>query len=184
MEILRVTKIARRYFVMNAFDGALMVLGVIIGAYIAGVKTPRVVMGAGLGGSVAMGISGFCSAYMTEKAERTADLKTIEHAMLSRLDNSLLEKTSFYASIFVAFANGLSPILSSIVSILPFFLSELLMFPVEYAFIFAVLINLTSLFWLGVFIGRISQKNMLLYGFLTLGVGLITAILLLFLKLS
>jgi len=55
-KISGVSSITRRYFVMNAFDGALTMLGVVIGAYIAG--------------SIAMGASGMSGAYMAEKAER------------------------------------------------------------------------------------------------------------------
>ena len=39
-EITQVDEIARRYFVMNAFDGCLTILGIIVGAYVAGVLMP------------------------------------------------------------------------------------------------------------------------------------------------
>ena len=39
--IARASAIARRYFVMNAFDGALTILGVILGAFMATEVDPR-----------------------------------------------------------------------------------------------------------------------------------------------
>jgi len=47
--------ITRRYFVMNAFDGALTMLGVVIGAYVAGILEPIIIITAGIAGSIAMG---------------------------------------------------------------------------------------------------------------------------------
>ena len=69
-EISDVGPITRRYFVMNAFDGALTMLGVIFGAYVSGVLKPMIIISAGIAGSIAMGVSGMSGAYMTEKAER------------------------------------------------------------------------------------------------------------------
>ena len=75
-KISDVGQITRRYFVMNAFDGALTMLGVVIGAYVSGIiEQSTVIISAGIAGSVAMGVSGVSGAYMTEKAERTKKLK-------------------------------------------------------------------------------------------------------------
>ena len=45
-EISSAGDITRRYFVMNAFDGALTMLGVVIGAYIAGIPKPMPIISA------------------------------------------------------------------------------------------------------------------------------------------
>jgi hypothetical protein len=50
-------EIARRYFVMNAFDGALTILGVVVGFAISHEGNARLVLSAGAGASLAMGIS-------------------------------------------------------------------------------------------------------------------------------
>ncbi len=54
-DYVRVTKIARRYFVMNAFDGALTMLGILVGAYLSGNASTTLVITAGIGASIAMG---------------------------------------------------------------------------------------------------------------------------------
>jgi len=55
---------------MNAFDGATTVLGIVIGAYVAGITNEFWVIWSGLGATLAIGLSGFAGAYMTEEAER------------------------------------------------------------------------------------------------------------------
>lgn len=175
-----VTTIARRYFVMNAFDGALTMLGVILGAYVAGVEDPRLVIGAGVGGCLAMAVSGFCGTYMTERAERIRRLKRLENAMLVDLNGSMHERSSLFASVFAALVDGLSPAMSAMMSILPFVLSLAFSFPVGYAFLSSVLVTLAVLFGLGVFLGRVAKENLVLYGLLMVGVGTLTALLIMF----
>lgn len=55
---MNISEIARRYFVMNAFDGVLTIIGVLVGNLTAGVEDPNVVLSTGLATSVVMGISG------------------------------------------------------------------------------------------------------------------------------
>jgi len=57
-EISGVGDISRRYFVMNAFDGALTMLGVVIGAAVSGyLENSTIIISAGIAGSIAMGAS-------------------------------------------------------------------------------------------------------------------------------
>ena len=61
-------EIARRYFAMNAFDGVLTIIGVLMGNFTAGVEEPRIVVTTGMTTCIAMGISGLWGAYLTEAA--------------------------------------------------------------------------------------------------------------------
>jgi predicted membrane protein (TIGR00267 family) len=76
---------------MNGFDGALTTLGVIMGAYIAGVLEIKLILSAGFGASLAMGISGATGAYMAEKAERVKSMKELEEAMFTTLNDTVIE---------------------------------------------------------------------------------------------
>lgn len=67
------------------FWRCLTMLGVVIGAYVAKILLPIIIIIAALSGSIAMGISGMSGAYMTEKAERTKELKELERAMVTDL---------------------------------------------------------------------------------------------------
>ncbi|MCD6468123.1 MAG: VIT1/CCC1 transporter family protein [Thermoplasmata archaeon] len=176
-EISNVGEISRRYFVMNAFDGALTMLGVVIGTYLANIKSPLSIISAGVAGSLAMGVSGISGAYMTEKAERLKQLKTLEKAMLKDLKNSVQYRSYRFAVVIAALIDGLSPALASVCVISPFFLVHLGFLAFDTAFLISMAITLIVLFSLGVYLAKISEENMVLYGLQMLMVGIITAVL-------
>lgn len=182
LELSGVIKIARRYFVMNAFDGALTIFGIIMGSYFSGLKNPTLIIGAGIGACLAMGISGFFGTFMTERAERMRHLKKIEDAMLTDLGETELSERRFVASVFAALVDGLSPMLAALGPLTPFYLSFILPISIDLIFTIAVAINMLILFGLGAFLGRISRENIFKYGLLMTGTGLLTAVLLLFLQ--
>ena len=159
--------ITRRYFVMNAFDGALTMLGVVIGAYIAKINEPRLIISAGVAGSIAMGASGISGAYMTEKAERTKKLKDLQ--------NGLHRKSYRFAAAFAAIVDGVSPALAAMIVISPFFIVNFGIISNEIAFYSSIIITLTVLALLGTYLAKISDESMIKYGLQMLIVGLVTA---------
>ncbi|MEM2936183.1 MAG: VIT1/CCC1 transporter family protein [Candidatus Bathyarchaeia archaeon] len=179
IEITGASEIARRYFVMNAFDGVLTILGIIIGAIVAKEVNPKIIVGAGLGASLAMGISGALGAYLTERAERRRNLKDLERHMLRNLEGSIIDKASLAASLWVALIDGLSPALVAVLSLIPFFMVLAFMISIEVGLIASIAINLFTLFILGIFLGRVSKGNMWVHGILMVGVGVLMALILL-----
>lgn len=173
--ISEVGSISRRYFVMNAFDGALTILGVIIGAYIAGILQPIPIITAAISGSIAMGISGISGAYMTEKAERTKELKELERAMVTDLKNGLHYKSHRFATILAALVDGISPALVAMFVVSPFFITFFGIISVEIAFYICIIFTLVILTILGVYLGKISEESMIRYGIQMLMIGMITA---------
>jgi predicted membrane protein (TIGR00267 family) len=169
--------ISRRYFVMNAFDGALTMLGVVIGAYVAGILEPMPIISAAVAGSIAMGTSGMSGAYMTEKAERTKKLKELEKAMLTDLKNGLHHKSHKFATIFAALIDGISPALAAMLVVSPFFMVNPGVITVETAFFTCIVLTLTVLSLLGVYLAKISDESMIRYGVQMLLVGCVTAFL-------
>lgn len=174
-KISDVGPITRRYFVMNAFDGALTMLGVVIGAYVSDVLQPITIISAGLAGSIAMGASGVSGAYMTEKAERTKKLKDLEKAMLRDMKNGLHEKSHRFATIFAAVVDGASPAIAAMLVISPFFMVNFGIISSELAFFSSITITLIVLSLLGAYLAKISDESMIKYGIQMLLVGLITA---------
>jgi len=174
-KISEVGSITRRYFVMNAFDGALTMLGVVIGSHIAGIIDPLPIISAGIAGSVAMGASGMSGAYMTEKAERTKKMKDLEKAMLTDMKNGLHDKSHRFAAIYAAIVDGVSPALAAMIVISPFFILNLGLITSEVAFYSCITLTLTVLVLLGVYLARISDESMIKYGIQMLAVGCITA---------
>ena len=175
-EISGVGSITRRYFVMNAFDGALTMLGVVIGAAVSGtLDNPTIIISAGIAGSIAMGASGMSGAYMTEKAERSKKLKELEKAMLTDLKDGIHAKSHRFATFFAAIVDGVSPALAAMAVISPFFIANFGIIDPETAFFSCIGLTLIVLVLLGIYLARISDESMIRYGLQMLAVGLITA---------
>ena len=166
--------IARRYFVKNGFDGSMTMLGIIVGNWVVNVTQPEIVVTAGLATCLAMGISGVSGAYMTERAERKRDLKDLECAMITKLDDCVISDATRFVSFYAAIVDGGSPIITALVSLSPFFLLLYGIIPVQTAYIAALAVTLVTLFMLGVYLGKIAKENALLYGIQTLIAGVIT----------
>lgn len=177
---LRVTgasNILRRYFAMNAFDGAMTSLGVVIGAYLSGITESRAIIGVILVGGIAMMISGFSGTYMTESAERSHSLNELQDAMLIDLNDTIYGQASRFISVFAAFIDGSAPFLASIPSVIPFICSSMGILPLGLAFAVSIAACLVSLFLLGVFLGRVSGGSLMSYGFKMVVAGLAVAVL-------
>lgn len=170
--IAGIAEIARRYMAMNAFDGILTIIGVLMGNYLAGVRDAGIVVHTGLATSIAMGVSGFWGAYLTEAAERRRDLVELERILLTDLDQTKIGRASRVAVIIVTLVDGLAPVLAALIVLAPLFAARLVgNVLVSYALSLAV--ALLGLFGLGAFLGRISGRNLLGYGLRTVVAGLV-----------
>ena len=180
LNITRTHDIARRYFVVNGFDGALTMLGLIIGFLFSAPANLSIIINACLGAAIALGVSGVSSAYISEAAERKVVLGELEEAMVSDLQDSAHGDAARWVPLFIALVNGSSPFIFSLLIILPLWLSKAgfsLPFPPLYS---AIIIALLLIFLLGVFIGRIAEISWLRSGVQTLLVALLTAALIYF----
>ena len=175
--LLRLTNsqgIARRYFVVNGFDGALTMLGLIIGFSLSAETEISVVINACLGAAIALGMSGVSSAYISESAERKHALGKLELAMLSDLQDSAHGKAARWVPCVIALINGLAPLIISLLIIMPLWLSNSgiqLPLPPLYA---SFMIALMLVFLLGVFLGRVADISWLRSGLQTLLMAIIT----------
>ena len=171
--LVDIAEIARRYFAMNAFDGVLTIIGVLMGNLTARVDNPRIVVSTGLATCVAMGVSGLWGAYLTESAERQRDIDELSHFTLEDLNDSRIGRASRTAVITVALVDGFSPFLAAFIVLIPFFFAGL--FPsITLVYYTALGVALLTLFGLGLFLGRISRGNLLLFGFKTIIAGLLS----------
>jgi predicted membrane protein (TIGR00267 family) len=174
LETSKAHEIARRLFVMNAFDGALTIMGMVIGAHFSGVVDPHIVITAGIAGSLAMGISGISGAYLSERAERKRDLKKLEMAMLQNMNGTHYARATEFASIIVAVVDGISPALSAAILVTPYFFVPGI--SMLWAFYLSLGLALAILFTLGVFLARISDEKPIISGIQMILVGIITII--------
>ncbi len=179
-ELTEVGEIARRYFVMNAFDGALTTLGIIIGFFLAEVEDPSVVIVTTLATALAMGVSGIWGAYLAERAERLRELKKLENHMMTDLSRTIMARASRFAIIFSALIDGLSPAMAAIIGIIPYLFGLGQTGPeiMHTLFFIAIALNLIILFLLGMFLGRVSQENVIWMGVKVLLAGVVITIVL------
>lgn len=177
LELSRYHAIGRRYFVVNGFDGALTMLGILLGFYQSQEISNLVILSACLGAAIALGVSGISSAYISESAERKKELKELESAMVSNLDESAHAQAARLTPTIIALINGLSPFLLSLLIMLPLWLDGQaallgleLLDPIELSMLIAIVL----IFFLGVFLGKISGQHWLASGLRTLLIALIT----------
>ncbi|MGI6208807.1 MAG: hypothetical protein ACOYEW_11435 [Anaerolineae bacterium] len=168
-----VGEIARRYFAMNAFDGVLTIIGVLVGSYTAGIADARVVLTTGFSTALAMGVSGLWGAALTESAERKRSLNELEQATLCDLGDTRLARAGRVAVVIVTLADSLAPLGASALVLLPFFMLPLVG-SIRACYFAALGAGLITLFGLGVFLGRISRQNIALSGAKTISAGLVS----------
>jgi predicted membrane protein (TIGR00267 family) len=168
-EITNVGPIIRRYFVIGAFDGALTVLGIIIGASAFGTleQHKALVLSASFGAAIALAVSSAVGAYEAERVEKKLDIRTIERAMLARLSEEHREAFQF-AAILSAIVHGVAPLIAGLLPILPFVFLD-----ARTATVVAVVITLVILFLLGAYLGNLVRERVVVTGlrFAAAGIG-------------
>jgi len=161
--IAGIDEIGRRYLAMNAFDGILTMIGLLMGSYVADITEPRVVLFTALATCLAMGISGFSGAYMTESAERKHDLQELEHAMLSDLDDTTQARAGRFAVTVVSLIYGLAPLAAGMAVVAPFLFARLLG-GTQVCYVVSLALALTMLFALGAFLAKVARDRILRSG--------------------
>jgi len=129
-----------------------------------------------------MAVSGFSGTYMTESAERNRSLNELEEAMLTDLDDTIYGEASRFVAIIAALVDGLAPFLASIPAVIPFYLSLIGVLPGGFAFAASIGASLLTLFFLGVFLGRVSDGNVIYSGVKMVIAGITVALLALLLN--
>ncbi len=175
LKVAKATGIARRYFVMNGFDGAMTVFGIILGSWVAEVSSWQIIILAGLGACLAMGLSGFFGAYMAEKAERARRLREMEEATHNNVEPIQYEAARF-VEFYVALIDALSPVLTAMISLIPFILVSVGLLLIWDAYVISLMLSLASLFLLGIYLGKVARENGWIYGVAMLTVGAFTAL--------
>ncbi len=177
-QLLRLTRsqdIARRYFVVNGFDGALAMLGLIIGFLVSTPAELSVVINVCLGTAIALGMSGVSSAYVSEVAERRRELGQLEAAMVTDLQDSAHGEAARRVPLLIALVNGAAPLVISLIILVPLWLAAAgIALPLSPLYA-SIIVAGVLIFMLGVFLGRIADISWLRSGVQTLLVALVTA---------
>jgi len=159
-----------RYLVLGIIDGVLVVLGVMFSGYALNIDTGHIFI-ASLAGGIGISISCAVGTIFAELAEAKKDLRKIESQMLSDLSNTHLEKKQSSKMWVSTVMHGLSAFFGAILPIIP-----LLFMEGRNAYYAGIFIALFILFSLGIYLGKIIKKNLILYGILLTIVGVVVAV--------
>ena len=153
-----VRSISRRYFISNGFDGTLTSVGVAVGAVLSGVPDGLTVFKIGVGAAVGLGTSGVWSVWEIERAEKRAEIKHMERAMLTDLDDTQLMRRKEGARLVNAVASGIGPLIGILLPMLPFLFAGPT-FPLLWAAGVSLAIAVGLLFIFGAFMGAVAALN-------------------------
>ena len=153
-----VRSISRRYFISNGFDGTLTSVGVAVGAVLSGVPDGLTVFKIGVGAAVGLGTSGVWSVWEIERAEKRAEIKQMERAMLTDLDDSALMRRKEGARLVNAVASGIGPVIGVVLPMTPFLVAEPALSLLEAAGL-SVAIAVGLLFVFGAYMGAVAELN-------------------------
>lgn len=182
LQLTRSHRIARRYFVVNGFDGALAMLGLVMGFYVTGMASLEVAITACMGTAVALGVSGISSAYISESAERQRALRSLEEAMAGEsLEDSSHGRAARLVPFYVAAVNGLAPFVTALLIMGPLWLVRGgVPLPIS-PFAAAAVVATFLLFLYGVYLGTVSGTFWLWSGARTILIAMVTGVIILLL---
>lgn len=170
-EITDLGPIARRYFVIGAFDGALTILGIIVGAAASGAGDAEraLVLTASISAAIALAVSSAVGAFEAERVEKKLDIGTLERAMLTRLSEE--HRGAFrFAAYASALVHGVAPMIAALPPVVPF-----LLLPFQEAVPAAVVVTLVFLFAMGAYLGNIVRERIVYTGLRFVAAGIVTA---------
>ncbi|EMA11185.1 VIT1/CCC1 transporter family protein [Haloarcula marismortui] len=175
-----VLAISRRYFISNGFDGTLTSIGIIVGAVLSGVPDGYTVIKIGLGAAVGLGTSAVWSVWEIERAETRAEIRRIEQAMLTDLDDTRVQRNQRGVRFVHATMSGLGPLIGVLIPLTPFLVAGTVVTMAEAALI-AVGLGIGVLGVFGAYMGSISNQRWYVAAVRMGLAGLVVAILNLFL---
>ena len=164
-------EIVRRYIIINSFDGALTILGILMAVLVGGIQDPRLVILPSIGASIAMCVSGIWGSYTAERAEIRKKIRIIEAHMMKDLSGTEFSRKREEMAWIIGIVDGIIPLILALIIILPFFLVAPGIMGIGTAYMIAILLIALNLFGLGVFAGKIAGENMLKQGLVMLLAG-------------
>jgi len=178
-DIAEIDEIARRYFALNSFEGILTTLGIIAANFFAGTTSKIIIITACVGAAIAMVISGFYGAFITESSEREGKIKALEKRTGLNLKKTQIEHAHNFATFLLASIEGIIPFLIAACIMMPFFFVE----DINAAYYTALAVATFFLFVIGAFLGNVSKRNMIISGAKMIFAGAVCAVVLFFIEL-
>jgi len=175
-----IRSIARRYFVSNGFDGTLTSIGIVVGSVLTGIPDGLTVVKIGLGAAVGLGTSAVWSVWEIERAETSAEIRRLERAMLTDLDDTRIQRDQKGARVVHVVASGMGPLIGVVVPLVPFLFEGSALSMAE-AGILGVALGMGVLGVFGAYMGSISEHTWYVSALRMALAGLVVAVINLFL---
>ncbi|MEM4316185.1 MAG: hypothetical protein QXI97_06305 [Nitrososphaerota archaeon] len=173
----------RRYFFTNGFDGAMSMLGIVLGTSLFGGANTLTVATAGLGASLAMFISGFMGTYVTESAENKRRIRELNEVMLTDMEGTVVGESGRVGAIVAGLLQGLGALIFAVAVLTPYLVSIHLPPLAEHALPASLASGLFVLFVLGLALGRLTRQGILITGLKMAAVGGVTSVLIILIDL-
>lgn len=167
------TKITRRYFIMNSFDGVLTGLGILLGCWSSGIRDVHTILLLCSSTAIALGFSGATGAYLAEESERLRERRDLEKQLMRELkEDNIVSKAHSFATKIIALVNALTPFSAVLILATPFLIIK----SIENAYFTAIILSFALLFGLGMFLGKESKTSLIGGGLKMLFAGIATLI--------
>jgi predicted membrane protein (TIGR00267 family) len=153
-----VIAISRRYFISNGFDGTLSSIGIVVGAVLSGIPDGLTVIKIGLGAAIGLGTSAVWSVWEIERAETRAEIRRIERAMLTDLDDTRVQREQSGARVMHAAMSGLGPLIGILIPLSPFVIEGTVL-SMQEAGLVSVGLGIGVLGVFGAYMGSISGQR-------------------------
>ncbi|MFC1741494.1 VIT1/CCC1 transporter family protein [Nanoarchaeota archaeon] len=163
----------RRYIIINTFDGALTILGIVVAMFMSNIADPKLIIIPSIGASVAMCVSGIWGSYAAERAEIRNKIRSIEAHLISDLSGTEFSKKREKMALFIGLVDGIIPLFIALILIAPFFFVNPGYLSIQTAFYVSLTLVALNLFVLGAFAGKIAKENMIKQGIIMIFAGVV-----------
>jgi predicted membrane protein (TIGR00267 family) len=123
-----------------------------------GVPDGLVVVRIGLGAAVGLGTSAVWSVWEIERAETAAEIRRLEEAMLTDLDDTRIQRERSGARLLHATASGLGPLIGILIPLVPFLFEGSVLSMLEAGFV-SVSLGIGILGVFGAYMGSVSGER-------------------------
>lgn len=117
-------ELLRRYFINTLFDSTFVVLGILAASAFIPDANPEIAVGTVFAACLAIGISTAVSVYEAEHVETEIEMRKVERAMLSSMEDTEIERKARVSAYAVATVNFFAPVFVAIVMGTPLLLFD------------------------------------------------------------
>lgn len=141
-------------FMRGFTDGSLSTVGIVIGASSASIP---IIIAAGVGGTLANGISNTLSAFSAERTDQYQELRDVENAMVDKeLKGSMVERWMHKRTVIAGTVDGFATIVGGLLPVLPYLAGMK-----SHAIFVSIGLVIFSVSLVGIYLGKISRQNIL-----------------------